>query len=91
MANRVIQCAQTWFKPIYRQLRKSLLEQPVIHADETVVQVLKEEGKPARPNPACGCMPAAKGAGNRSVILNTCRIAMVGIQPRCSRTSEAVW
>ena len=47
MANWVIQCAQTWFKPIYRQLRKALLEQSVIHADETVVQVLKEEGKPA--------------------------------------------
>ena len=47
MANWVIQCTQTWFKPIYRQLRKALLEQSVIHADETVVQVLKEEGKPA--------------------------------------------
>ena len=47
MANWVIQCTQTWLKPIYRQLRKTLLEQSVIHADETVVQVLKEEGKPA--------------------------------------------
>lgn len=47
LANWVIQCAQTWLKPIYRQLRKALLEQSVIHADETVVQVLKEEGKPA--------------------------------------------
>ena len=47
MANWVIQCAQTWLKPIYRQLRKDLLDQAVIHADETVVQVLKEEGKSA--------------------------------------------
>ena len=47
MANWVIQCAQSWFEPIYRQLRKALLDQSVIHADETVVQVLKEEGKSA--------------------------------------------
>ena len=47
MANWVIQCSQTWLKPLYRQMRKALPEEPVIYADETVVQVLKEEGKPA--------------------------------------------
>ena len=47
LANWVIQCSQTWLKPLYRQMRKTLPEQAVIHADETVVQVLKEEGKPA--------------------------------------------
>lgn len=47
MANWVIQTAQTWLKPLYRRLRKHLLESRVIYADETVVQVLKEDGKPA--------------------------------------------
>ena len=28
-------------------MKQHLLEQSVIHADETVVQVLKEDGKPA--------------------------------------------
>lgn len=45
LANWVIQCSQTWLKPVYRHLKRYLLEDPVIHADETVVQVLKEEGK----------------------------------------------
>ena len=47
MSNWVIQCAQTWLKPLYKHLKQRLLEQSVIHADETVVQVLKEDGKPA--------------------------------------------
>ena len=47
MANWVIQCSQTWLKPLYRSLKKTLLESAVIHADETVVQVLKEDGKTA--------------------------------------------
>ena len=47
MANWVIQCAQTWLKPLYRHMKQELLTHSVIHADETVVQVLKEDGKPA--------------------------------------------
>ena len=47
MANWVIQCSQTWLKPLYKHMKQRLLEQSVIHADETVVQVLKEDGKPA--------------------------------------------
>jgi len=47
MANWVIQCSQTWLKPLYRRMKKTLLESAVIHADETVVQVLKEDGKAA--------------------------------------------
>lgn len=47
MASWVIQCSQTWLKPLYKHMKQRLLEQSVIHADETVVQVLKEDGKPA--------------------------------------------
>jgi transposase len=47
LANWVIQTSQSWLKPLYRRLKKHLLEQNVIHADETVVQVLKEPDKPA--------------------------------------------
>lgn len=47
MANWVIQTAQGWLKPLYRPLKKHLLRCSVIHTDETVVQVLKEGGKPA--------------------------------------------
>ena len=47
MANWVIQCSQSWLKPLYRHMKQELLTHSVIHADETVVQVLKEDGKPA--------------------------------------------
>lgn len=47
LANWVIQTSQAWLKPLYRQMKKHLLNCCVVHADETVVQVLKEEGKPA--------------------------------------------
>lgn len=47
MANWVIQCTQSWLKPLYKHMKQELLTHSVIHADETVVQVLKEEGKPA--------------------------------------------
>ena len=51
LANWVIQCTQSWLKPLYRHMKQQLLEQSVIHADETVVQVLKEDGKPATSEP----------------------------------------
>ena len=47
MANWVVQCSQTWLTPLYKHMKQRLLEQGVIHADESVVQVLKEDGKPA--------------------------------------------
>lgn len=47
LANWVIQCSQTWLKPLYRHMKQALLEDIVIHADETTVQVLKENGKTA--------------------------------------------
>ena len=47
MANWVIQCTQSWLKPLYKHMKQQLLTQSVIHADETVVQVLKEDNKPA--------------------------------------------
>ena len=47
MANWVIQCSQTWLKPLFKHMKQQLLMQDVIHADETTVQVLKEDGKSA--------------------------------------------
>ena len=47
LSNWVIQCAQSWLKPLYRHMKETLLTSEVIYADETVVQVLKEDGKPA--------------------------------------------
>ena len=45
MANWIIYAAKQWFRPVYEEMHGQLLTLPVIHADETVVQVLKEPGK----------------------------------------------
>lgn len=45
MANWIIYAAKKWFQPVYEEMHRSLLTQPVLNADETVVQVLKEPGK----------------------------------------------
>ena len=45
LGNWVIETSQVWLKPLYRLIRQHLTGLDVIHADETVVQVHREEGK----------------------------------------------
>jgi len=45
MANWVVHAAQNWFEPIYNRVKDVLLAQDIIMADETSVQVLREDGK----------------------------------------------
>ena len=45
MANWIIQCSQTWLKPVFKHMKQQLLAQDIIHADQTAVQILKEDGK----------------------------------------------
>ena len=47
MANWLIYAAIHWLAPIYSILKHNLLMASVLHADETSVQVLRENGKPA--------------------------------------------
>ena len=45
MANWLIRASSDWLEPLYEQMRESLLKEEILHADETVVQVLKEPGR----------------------------------------------
>lgn len=45
LANWIIRSSIDWLQPLWEAMKDYLLKQPVIHADETVIQVLKEEGK----------------------------------------------
>ena len=45
MANWVIQLSTRYFRRLWTRMKEKLLDQGVIHADETVIQVLKEEGR----------------------------------------------
>lgn len=48
MSNWMIHCSETWLQPIYDELHKKLVLEDVIHADETVLQVLKEPERKAQ-------------------------------------------
>ena len=45
MANWVIELSNRYFRKLWKRMKEKLLKQGVIHADETVIQVLKEEGR----------------------------------------------
>jgi len=45
LANWIIRSSQ-WFVPLWEYMRKALLSLDVIHADETELKVLKDNGKP---------------------------------------------
>lgn len=48
MANWIVYCAERWLAPIYDRLKTHLLQQIIVMADETTVQVLQEPGKKAQ-------------------------------------------
>jgi transposase len=50
MANWVIRCAEDYFALLYGRMKTLLLLHDVLHADETVCQVLHEPGKKANTN-----------------------------------------
>ena len=45
MANWLLNTSEKWLQPIYDTLREQLCKEPVLHADETTLQVLKEPGR----------------------------------------------
>lgn len=45
MANWIVLAAKEWLYPLIHRLQKRLLQEPVIHVDETPVQVHHEKGK----------------------------------------------
>ena len=48
MANWLIRASSDWLEPLYEQMRQRLLKEGILHADETVLQVLKEPGRSSR-------------------------------------------
>ena len=47
LANWMIQASQTWLWPLYERLHALMLLEPVLHADETTLQVLREPDRKA--------------------------------------------
>ena len=68
MANWVIRCAEDWLLPLYNRMKELLLLTEVLHADETVCQVLHEPGKKANTN-SYMWLYRTGGAALRNIIL----------------------
>ena len=45
MANWLLNVSEKWLRPVYDTLHEHLCREPVLHADETTLQVLKEPGR----------------------------------------------
>ena len=45
MANWLLKASEKWLQSVYDALHKQLCKEPVLHADETTLQVLKEPGR----------------------------------------------
>jgi len=45
MANWVVYAAEKWLEPLYDRLHREILKRDILHADETTVQVLHEDGR----------------------------------------------
>jgi len=48
MSNWLIKASEDWLEPIYNEMKLRLCGHEVFHGDETVLQVLKEPGRPAQ-------------------------------------------
>lgn len=47
LANWIIRPSHEWLEPVYNTMKEHLITEPLIHADETVLQVLKEPSRKA--------------------------------------------
>ena len=65
MSNWLIKACEEWLEPIYEKMKQRLCSHDVLHADETVLQVLKEPGKQPNRRVTCGCSGQAEKQNNR--------------------------
>lgn len=48
MSNWILRGSADWLTPVYEEMKKRLVREKVLHADETTLQVLREPGKSAQ-------------------------------------------
>lgn len=68
MANWIIYAAGAWAKPVWNRMKAELLGEKVIHADETVVQVLREPGKKPKTDSRMWVYCAAQSSGKSNIV-----------------------
>nr|WP_095176349.1 MULTISPECIES: transposase [Blautia] len=71
LANWFNTCAEEYLVPVYDKLHEYLLQQSVIHADETTCQVLKEDDKTPGSKSYIWLYTSGAFEEHRIVIMNT--------------------
>jgi transposase len=81
MANWVTRCANDLIEPLYCAMREILINSQVIHAVETVLQVLKESGKKPQSN-SYMWLYRSSGDTDNSIILYEYQPDRAGHRPK---------
>lgn len=68
MSNWLIKACENWLLPIYEEMKRRLCEHEVLHADETTLQVLHEDGKPAK-SKSYMWLYRTSGEANQQIVL----------------------
>lgn len=91
LANWVITLADMYLKIIWEKMKEYLLKFPVIHADETVLQVTRnQEGHPSR-SPEYGLIPHRRERNSRYASSNMSKAGKVLVQPTFWKDSAESW
>lgn len=64
MTNRIIR-SSNWVKPLWERMMTLLREEEIIHADETVLRVLKRGGKQVDGQPRCRVFCSGKDSEHK--------------------------
>ncbi len=72
MANWIIYAADKYARPVWEAMKAELLAGNVIHADETVVQVLNEPGRKAKTDSRMWVYCSPKVSGHYNVLFRYC-------------------
>ena len=68
MANWLLKASEKWLQPVYDALHKRLCKEPVLHADETTLQVLKEPGRSST-SKSCMWLYRTSGCAKQAIVL----------------------
>ena len=68
MSNWLLKSTELYFEPIWKRMREKLLEEEILHADETTLEVLREPGRKAQSKSYMWLYRTGKGAGQQLIL-----------------------
>jgi len=82
LANWIIYTSDHWLLPLWSSWKDELLKSPVIHADETTIQVLKEHGKTPQSKSQMWVYCTGRASGSPPIVLFEYQTGRSGDHPK---------